>query len=541
MTTVQILTLLLLCVPLASACTEENAPAVADAAGDTPDGRAPSVDGGAPADAGSLADGDSPADGGVATSSVPAVVFGPCDLSNAWPEGWPNPRPGLECAEVSVPLDHASPAGAQISLRVARHAATEEPGVRAAFQLAGGPGGSSVAQSALIPRLLPGVRLTYDLVYVDQRGTGGSGYLDCGGLDPETSAEWSACARAHAALDQDHYRTVDGAHDLEWVRQRLGYATIAIRGGSYGTRLALEYLRQHDGPHLESAVLDGLVPPDGHFFETFIVNFDRGVQRIVSDCEGSVACRGVAPDLGSDLRARRAALRAQPRPIRVGGTAYQEDEQTYLLFLYTGLLDSYFRFRIPRAIHTSVGGDNTLWNGLLSEMTGASVTDDRSLAADPARPPLRARPRAVRGQSYVSPGLYALISCAEEIPNSPDRNALRALAAAQEWGDDHILELHSGCDAWRVTRLEPALLAPVRSNAKVLLMNGDLDLNTFPEEGARVGATLPNSRNLIVPFATHSTMLDPCAAQIMTDFIISRGDSAALDISCLHRIPEPTW
>lgn len=540
MHTVRNLTLLFLCGRFGTACSEAEEPpapsSVADAASERLDGDTLPPDGGSSLDAGSV-----PGDGGVVTSSVPEVVFGPCDLSEAWPEGWPAPRPGLECAEVSVPLDHAQPSGQHLSLRVARHAATMEPGARAVLQLAGGPGGSSVAQSALIPRLLPGLRLTYDLLYIDQRGTGGSGYLDCGGLDPETSAEWAACARAHASLDQDHHRTLDAAHDLEWVRQRLGYSSIAIRGGSYGTRLGLEYLRQHDGPHLESLVLDGLVPPDGRFFETFIVNFDRGIERIVSDCNASPACRAVAPDLGADLDARREALRLQPRPIRVGGAAYAEDEETYRLFLYVGLSDSYFRFRLPRAIRAALAGDHTLWNGLLTEMIGSSVTDDRSVASDSTRVPLRPKVPAFRGQIYVSPGLYALVSCAEEIPNSPDRAALQALAEAQRWGDDHILQLHVGCDAWPVTRLDATLLAPVRSTAKVLLMNGDLDLNTFPEEGAHVAETLPNSRTLIVPYATHSTMMVPCAAQIMTDFILSRGDTSTLDTSCLDRIPEPSW
>ena len=47
--------------------------------------------------------------------------------------------------------------------------------------------------------------------------------------------------------------------DLDDVRAYLGYDTINVYGGSYGTRAGLVYMRQH-GDRVRTAVLDGVAP-----------------------------------------------------------------------------------------------------------------------------------------------------------------------------------------------------------------------------------------------------------------------------------------
>ena len=57
------------------------------------------------------------------------------------------------------------------------------------------------------------------------------------------------------------YTTPYAAEDLEAVRRALGYGRINLDGGSYGTRLALVYLRRH-AEQVRSVVLRGISPPD---------------------------------------------------------------------------------------------------------------------------------------------------------------------------------------------------------------------------------------------------------------------------------------
>src|SRR5207249_8478880 len=64
-----------------------------------------------------------------------------------------------------------------------------------------------------------------------------------------------------AAYDADprFYTTSIAMQDLDEVRAGLGYDQIDLWGGSYGTRAALIYLREH-GDHARVAILDGVAP-----------------------------------------------------------------------------------------------------------------------------------------------------------------------------------------------------------------------------------------------------------------------------------------
>ncbi|MBI5488642.1 MAG: alpha/beta fold hydrolase [Deltaproteobacteria bacterium] len=473
----------------------------------------------------------------------PPLEWGPCDTSD-WPAGYPLPADGVECAALDVPLDYGDPSAGTIPLTVALHRSRHHPTGLAVFNLAGGPGGSSIAQSGIIPVTMPLLRADFDLVYVDQRGTGRSGYMGCPGGYPETRGEWEACAAPYASRDLNHYLTVDAAHDIDTVRERMGYERMYVRGGSYGTRLGLEVLRQH-GDKVVAAVLDGLAPPDIDLFGDSIPLFDHGVDLLVAECDADPACLAVSPTLLDDLRLRREQLRATPRPVFFGSYPDVEDEAYYLMFLEAFLYDAYWRFDVPRAIHQAVLGDNTLWNALLSDLTGYAVTDRAKGGAGGGRPGERViRERLVRhelAQDYVAPGVFITVVCAEWLPNSAGPAALRTMLADQEWPDDTHVILAEACAAWDVDPLSADLRGPVVSDVPTLLMNGELDLNTPAEWGPHAALTLPDSTSLLVPHATHATILVDCASQIMSRFLMADGAMATVDTSCLADIPHPGW
>jgi pimeloyl-ACP methyl ester carboxylesterase len=472
----------------------------------------------------------------------PPLEWGPCDTSD-WPTGYPLPASGVECTTLDVPLDHENPEAGTIPLTVALHRARRHPTGKAVFNLAGGPGGSSIAQSGIIPIYMPLLREEFDLVYVDQRGTGRSGYMDCPGGYPEDRGDWEFCATRYADRDLDHYLTLDAAHDLDTVRERMGYDRIYVRGGSYGTRLGLEVLRQH-GDNVVAAVLDGLAPPDVDLFGESVPLFDHGVDLLVADCAADPACLAVSPTLLEDLRARREQLRAAPRPIAFDGYPDAEDELYYLMFLEGFLYTADWRYRVPRAIHQAVLGDNTEWNRLMSEASGYTVTDRaKSGAPFAGHPPVRWVPRVRHelAQDYVAPGLFITVVCAEWLPNSGGPAALRTLLAEQEWVDDTHVTLAEACAAWDVAPLSLDLRSPVVSARPTLLMNGAIDLNTPQEWGPLAEATLSDSTNLVVPYATHSTISVTCASQIMSRFLMADGRIETVDTSCLSSIPHPSW
>jgi pimeloyl-ACP methyl ester carboxylesterase len=444
---------------------------------------------------------------------------------------------------MEVPLDREDSASPTITVRIARQAADRAPAAGAIFQIAGGPGGSSVNQSGLIPQYLPLLSAKFDLVYVDQRGTGGSGYLDCPGGYPSTEKEWETCGAAHAGEPLNHLLSLDAARDLEAVRKRLGYGPIHLRAGSYGTRVALEFLRQYP-ESVASAVLDGTVPPDGDFFGDLAREFDLGIDWLVADCAEEPECAAVSPSLGADLAARRELLSSEPRPIMIGGSPGVEDEEAYLIALEASLYDADWRYRVPRAIHADMGGDHFLWDELLSDIFGVAIATTPSAMAISSSPTrLRSAQHGLfgLGTSYVAPALWMTVVCAEAFPNAGGLEALFETVASATWPSNAAVEYAKACAAWDVGAIAATMRVPVVSDANVLVLSGGLDLITTPASGEHTAATLANGTHLVVPYAFHGTLREPCAGGIITDFFDAGGDISNVDTSCLEKLTHPDW
>ena len=91
--------------------------------------------------------------------------------------------------------------------------------------------------------------------------------------------------------------------DLDEVRAHLGYDKINIYGGSYGTRAALVYLRQHE-PHVRAVVLDGVAPPDMRLPLFFARDAQRALDKLLAGLRGGRRLRyAVSGSGGSHARA----------------------------------------------------------------------------------------------------------------------------------------------------------------------------------------------------------------------------------------------
>ena len=233
-------------------------------------------------------------------------------------------------------------------------------------------------------------------------------------------------------------------------------------------------------------------------------------------------------------------MREHPRAILAGSRAAVEDERLFLDVLAMGLFEAGHFFKLPRAIHSAAKGDMAPWNQMIADGYGEPVADRLAVVGEQA-PPLRLPAQRGGGPSYVAPGTYVTVTCAEEYPNSAGLPALRAIAASTTWGLGDSLNLAEACQAWRVEPAPASVRQPVVSSARLLLLNGDLDLDTFPEWGAHVAERLPGSASVAVPFATHSTMSIPCVADVASAFLVADGDVTQVDLSCLKALQPPPW
>jgi pimeloyl-ACP methyl ester carboxylesterase len=426
---------------------------------------------------------------------------------------------GLRCSIVTVPENRSLPAGRVIPIRVAVLPALGAN--RAAdpiVVLAGGPGGAATAYIRGYAN--DARRDRRDFVFMDQRGTGGSNALDCRFYLPEDAArgvfaDFMPLARVRACrarladqADLAQYTTTASVADLEQVRAALGHERINLEGGSYGTRLAMEYVRAHR-PRVRSVVLDGVVPPGLFMPDGFGRTAQEALDGILAECEAARECAGAFPDLRrrtTELFARlgRAPARIPARDGLPSFTMTRDNVAEALRYMTYSTAQA---SRVPLLLHRAHAGD---FSGLAAFL------------------------RDYRGDGIFE-GLYLSITCAEDVP------FIRPDAAERDrhsyLGDYRIRQQRAACAEWPRGAARSSTEI-VRSDVPALLITGALDPVTSPAFNDLVAAGLPNSLNLKVPSGGHALRglanLE-CVAAIKRAFV-ERAAATGVDTSCVARI-----
>jgi len=265
------------------------------------------------------------------------------DPSTAWQESAPAPIAWESFSAVSaagqpfearlgrfsVPRDHAAPDGPRFELAFALYPSTSaEPGAPIYF-LVGGPGASGTEYGIeFTTQALFDLRGHGDVVVLDQRGTGLSrpNIVEAPEftyelpLDAPSTRASLASAHALAAadcaahwiehgVDPRAFTTVQSADDVEALRRALGHERIALYGVSYGSHLAIEYLRRH-GARVERALLSRVEGPDDTYklpSAGFAV-----LAALATRVAAEPAYRESLPDLVGSLRNLASRLAEEP-------------------------------------------------------------------------------------------------------------------------------------------------------------------------------------------------------------------------------------
>src|SRR3954465_8240255 len=162
--------------------------------------------------------------------AVSLVLFGVCPPAAGAQSC--DVAPGARCGTVDAPLDAsgAVPGTQRVGYAVLPATGTATGTLAAVL---GGPGQASTSAAKTIGRLLEPLRGSYDVLLVDQRGTGRSGRLSCTGMATKlTSGTLRACAESLGPARQFLTPRAD-AGDLEAVRAALGIENISLLGVSY--------------------------------------------------------------------------------------------------------------------------------------------------------------------------------------------------------------------------------------------------------------------------------------------------------------------
>jgi pimeloyl-ACP methyl ester carboxylesterase len=193
----------------------------------------------------------------------------------------PCPESRFECVTLSVPKDHfAAPGGDTWDVTFAiQRAAKEKQGTFVV--ITGGPGYSGIASADdYTDYYAQAITDAYDIVFMDQRGTGQSGPIQCvkaaaafyqsdarpyvpaerdqAATDAETFARDCIAEAGVTEADLPLFGTKQAIEDLEAVRDYLAADKLQLYGESYGTQYVQTYAAAHPD-RVETLYLDGPV------------------------------------------------------------------------------------------------------------------------------------------------------------------------------------------------------------------------------------------------------------------------------------------
>ncbi len=452
-----------------------------------------------------------------------ALRLKPCDLNNI---------KGARCGKYEVFEDREARSGRKIALNIiVLPATTDKPASDPVFFLAGGPGqgAATIAKNAR-EDFMQQIRRERDVVFVDQRGTGESNFLNCNLYGDGSSLQpyfdelfpVEKVRECRAQLEKISnpalYTTSIAVEDLEEVRRVLGYDRINLWGGSYGTTAALAFLRRY--PSLvRSVVLEGAAPLDFKLPLPFAKGAQLALDRLIEDCGADETCRKAFPKLRAEFAAVLAKLDKGPVSFEMTNPVTKKLETIRMsrgvfgerlrLLLYSPDLASL----VPFLIHEAYKNNFTPFAQLAHFMT-----------------------RLIGDQ--VGMGMYFSVTCPEDALLVTEQEIARETANTFI-GDYRVRKHVKACEQWPRGKVPSGFTGPVKSDVPVLIISGAVDPATPPHYGEAAARHLANGRQIVVPNTPHSYG-GRCINSLIEEFI-SKASARGLDASCVNQIRRPPF
>jgi pimeloyl-ACP methyl ester carboxylesterase len=320
-------------------------------------------------------------------------------------------------------------------------------------------------------------------------------------------------AESDAKADPTQYTTAVAVEDLDEVRQAMGYEKINIIGGSYGTKPALVYLREH-GNHVRTMTLEAVASPQFLIPLPFAKGLQDSIDGILARCAADEGCHAAYPNLHLELQRIAERLTQAPAEFKVEGHPVTLSREMFFSKLRSLLYLPPFVSAFPLIAHHSYDND---WSPYSQAVLGLAALLEGEVA---------------RGASFAA-------ICAEDVPALTEE-AIRRETAGTYLGDSQVRRFQEYCKAWGPAgSVSKDFYAAVHSSVPVLLISGALDPGTPPQVAAQVAHDLENSRLVVVKEGTHGTG-SPCTDGLVAQFV-KQGSAAGLDTSCTDHIHLPPF
>ncbi|MEO7254508.1 MAG: alpha/beta fold hydrolase [Casimicrobium sp.] len=434
------------------------------------------------------------------------------------------------CATLAVPEDYADKTGAgkTINIHVAvLPALARNPEPDPVYFFAGGPGQAASDIGGLVSAL-GDLRKSRDIVLVDQRGTGKSKTLTCDSIaaDPNVDPLKEAFSNSEEAVQRDWakciatlkgnaatHRTDDYIDDLELVRKALGQDKVNVWGGSYGSRVALRYMKRYP-QSIRTAILDGVAPTSLHLPDDALATSEAELRSTLAACASSAGCNKAFPNILATFDTLLAELRATPRSVSFAHPASGKtisgvvSDRTLVSLIWPLLYMPEAARMLPALIDQAAQGN---FAPLAATMSASSI-----------------------GEGDIAIAQRFAVMCAEDMLNrtpmaNPRFQALNNL-------------FYGFCKGFPHGKVAPEFFEPTKSDIPTLLLSGTQDPVTPPAQGSLAAKTLLNSKHVVVAGVGHITSPQPCVRRIITKFI-EAGDIAAANDACEAelKLPRPLF
>jgi pimeloyl-ACP methyl ester carboxylesterase len=449
----------------------------------------------------------------------------------------------VECGYLVVPENRANPTGPTVRLAVGRFKATAaNPAPDPILYLEGGPGGSPLrAYTKNFDIYFGAYAQKRDVILLDQRGTGYSTpVLDCpettqASLDQldkqltpaEADKQYNqALAVCHDRLttqgvDLGAYNSAESAADINDLRLTLGIKEWNLYGISYGTRLALEVLRDVK-QGIRSVVIDSVYPPQASLVTDTPADFARALNLILDTCAADPSCNEAYPNLKQVLFDTAHKLNASPAKITLTqpdlGNIGTPGKQLPALLDGDSLLAFFFQVMYGSELIPSVPA--LIYQAKDSDLAAISQLQSQFLSQ----------------YKDISQGMYFSVECVEAVPF----DTLAQAEAAYQAQPDLAAALGSpqgtfdACKIWNVPKAPAVEDQAVSSDVPTLVLSGQFDPITPPAWGKLAASTLSKSFFYEVPGAGHGSSLSVACPQKIALAFFDQPTSAP-DTTCLSQ------
>lgn len=417
-----------------------------------------------------------------------------------------------------------------LELSIARIPARRQSSRTDAFTLiAGGPGQSAIESFPSVAFAFRHIMRDYDVILIDQRGTGGSSKLACQSapdslgleFDRDTAklTELAQECRQSLAHDPALFTTSVAVRDLEQVRETLGVSQWNMYGVSYGTRVALHYLRRFPDA-VRTLTLDAVVPPSVSLGPDIGALAQRSLDDIFERCRADAGCHDAFGYLAEPVMALLDRLENEPLTLtfedvvtgklRTMEFTRQHLAATLRLLSYNAQTAAI----LPSMLHDAIV------NGNFAPFARQALLQTRSL-----------------GDSLAT-GMHHAVICTEDAPFVDADPAIEPVPSYL--GDAIVSSLLASCKQWPPGLMDEDFKAPFSSTVPTLILSGDADPITPPQYGEIVAQQFSQSRHIVNAHQGHMQAPLGCLPVLLAQFV-NTGNALGLETACLQRLNAPPF